>query len=105
MIKWIPVEDLQDDDIIPKGVALKILPTDEGIKLGNYIPSDGLIYILVDLPGEFMCLSCISPGEVGNTMTYLRKQKNEVMGSELKKMMLDEIQRVFICFNPKYKIL
>ena len=52
-----------------------------------------------------MCLSCISPGEVGNTMTYLRKQKNEVMGSELKKMMLDEIQRVFICFNPKYKIL
>ena len=105
MIKWIPVENLRDDDIIPRGIALKFLPTDEGVKIGNYIPKEGLIYILVDLPGEFMCLSCISSGEEGNTMSYLKKHKNGVISEELKRKTLDKIQKVLICFDPKYEIL
>lgn len=101
---WIPIDALKDDDKIASGVAFKLLPTSKGIRFGNYIPEKGLIYILVDLPEDHMCLSCISEGEQGNTMSYLKKHVGStyVLGKEVKKILLDDIQFVLINMKPRY---
>ena len=102
---WISIENLDDNDKIARGAAFKLLPTKEGALIGNYIPKCGLIYILVDLPGEdHMCLTCLSEGEEGNTMSLLKKQGTYVLGKEVKRMLLDKIQIVLINKMPKYEI-
>ena len=105
-MSWMPIERLNNSDKIPKGVTFKLLPTKEGIAARNYIPENGLDYILIDLPEDYMCLSCLSEGEEGNTMSYLKKHKDGyVTGKEVKRMLLDNVQKVLINLSPKYVIV
>ena len=104
-MSWISIYILKDNDKISKGVAFKLLPTPEGTIAHNYIPEEGLYYILVDLPGDHMCLSCISDGEQGNTMSYLKKDSDcYITGKEIKRILLDKTQLVLINMTPKYSV-
>lgn len=109
MNSWIPIEKVKDDDIFVRGTAFKFLPTEEGKKIGHYIPENGLDYILSCVPGKrVMHLICLSIGEEGNALLCELKENSRnsrgVTGKEVKSMLMSKIQRVLINKNCTYII-
>lgn len=102
-MSWILIDDLNDIDKIPSGSAFRLFATKEGMKNGYWTPKGGLEYILIDIPGNEMFLSCLSDGEQGNTMCLLKKHgRSYVTGKEVKRMLLCDLHEVYVNKHPHY---
>lgn len=74
------------------------MPTQCGLEEGNFIPEDGLVYLVSDNASDksyFNCV-CLSPGEEGNVICRPWREGNCVLGSEIKRMFESELQEAFI---------
>nr|WP_315058799.1 hypothetical protein [uncultured Campylobacter sp.] len=95
---WINVKDIADGAKFHAGAAIKIMSTPHGLEKGNFIPEDGLIYLVSDNASDksyFNCV-CLSPGEEGNVICRLWRKGDCVLGGEIKRMFESELQEVFI---------
>lgn len=74
------------------GAAIKIMSTPRGLEEGNFIPEDGLIYLVSDNASDksyFNCV-CLSPGEEGNVICRPWREGNCVLGSELQETFISK---------------
>ena len=98
MTKWINLKDIADGAKFYAGAAIRIMPTQCGLEEGNFIPEDGLIYLISDNASDksyFNCI-CLSPGEEGNVICCPWRKGNCVFGGEIKRMFESELQEAFI---------
>ena len=98
MAVWINVKDIADGAKFHAGAAIRIMPTQCGLDEGNFIPEDGLVYLISDNASDksyFNCI-CLSPGEEGNVICRLEQEGSCVLGSEIKRMFESELQEAFI---------
>ena len=98
MAVWINVKDIADGAKFHAGAAIKIMSTPLGLEEGNFIPEDGLVYLISDNASDksyFNCI-CLSPGEEGNVICRLEQEGSCVLGSEIKRMFESELQEAFI---------
>ena len=74
------------------------MPTPRGLEEGNFIPEDGLVYLVSDNASDksyFNCV-CLGRGEEGNVICRLEQKGNCVLGSEIKRMFESELQETFV---------
>jgi hypothetical protein len=98
MAVWINVKDIADGAKFHAGAAIKIMSTPRGLEEGNFIPEDGLVYLVSDNASDksyFNCV-CLSRGEEGNVICRLERKGNCVLGSEIKRMFESKLQESFI---------
>lgn len=98
MAVWINVKDIADGAKFYAGAAIRIMPTQCGLEEGNFIPENGLVYLVSDNASDksyFNCV-CLSHGEEGNVICRLEQKGNCVLGSEIKRMFESELQEAFI---------
>ena len=80
------------------GAAIRIMPTPCGLAEGNFIPKNGLVYLISDNASDksyFNC-ACLSAGEEGNVICCPWRDGNCVLGSEIKRMFESELQEAFV---------
>ena len=70
MAEWINVKDIADGAKIYAGAAIRIMPTPCGLEGGNFIPKNGLVYLISDnaLDKSYFNCVCLSAGEEGNVI-------------------------------------
>ncbi|MDR3060712.1 MAG: hypothetical protein LBU57_01200 [Dysgonamonadaceae bacterium] len=105
---WIPIKDIKDDDKFYRGTAFKLLPTEAGKKIGHSYSEEGLEYIMFPFVGEseYMSLICLSVGEAGNTICNMKMaDKWFVEGREIKRMLLSDLDEVFINPDARYQVV
>ena len=98
MAEWINVKDIADGAKFYAGAAITIIPTPCGLVEGNFIPENGLVYLISDNASDksyFNCV-CLSAGEEGNVICRPWRKGNCVLGSEIKRMFESELQEAFI---------
>lgn len=98
MTKWINLKDIADGAKFHVGAAIKIMSTPRGLEEGNFIPENGLVYLVSDNASDksyFNCV-CLSRGEEGNVICRLEREGNCVLGSEIKRMFESELQEAFV---------
>ena len=98
MAEWINIKDIADGTKFYAGAAIRIMPTPCGLAEGNFIPENGLVYLISDNASNksyFNCV-CLSAGEEGNVIYRPWRDGNYVLGSEIKRMFESELQEVFI---------
>ena len=98
MAEWINVKDIADGAKFYVGAAIKIMSMPRGLEEGNFIPSEGLVYLVSDNASDksyFNCV-CLSRGEEGNVICCPRRKGNCMLGSEIKRMFESEFQEAFI---------
>ena len=98
MAEWINVKDIADGAKFYAGAAITIIPTPCGLVEGNFIPENGLVYLISDNASDksyFNCV-CLSAGEEGNVICRLKRDGNCVLGSEIKRMFESELQETFV---------
>ncbi|MFI3255508.1 MAG: hypothetical protein R3Y63_14415 [Eubacteriales bacterium] len=95
------IKDIDDEYIVWRGASFLFLPTKKGLECGVFIPNEGLIYILAS-NGYLVCLST---GEEGNIVSYLDfGEKPYADGREAKRMLLSDLQEVYISQKVKYTV-
>ena len=98
MAEWINVKDIADGAKFYAGAAIRIMPTQCGLDEGNFIPENGLVYLISDNASDksyFNCV-CLSRGEEGNVICRLERKSNCVLGSEIKRMFESKLQEAFV---------
>ena len=98
MAEWINVKDIAGSAKFYAGAAIKIMPTPCGLAERNFIPENGLVYLISDNASDksyFNCV-CLSAGEEGNVICRPWRDGNCVLGSEIKRMFESELQEAFI---------
>ena len=98
MAEWINVKDIADGAKFYAGAAITIIPTPCGLVEGNFIPENGLVYLISDNASDksyFNCV-CLSVGEEGNVICRPWRDCNYVLGSEIKLMFESELQEAFV---------
>ena len=98
MAEWINVKDIADGAKFYAGAAITIIPTPCGLVEGNFIPENGLVYLISDNASDksyFNCV-CLSAGEEGNVICRPWRDGNCVLGSEIKRMFESKLQESFI---------
>ncbi len=98
MAVWINVKDIAGSAKFYAGAAIRIMPVPRGLEEGNFIPENGLVYLVSDNASDksyFNCV-CLSPGEEGNVICRLWREGDCVLGSEIKRMFESELQEAFI---------
>ena len=98
MAEWINLKNIADGAKFYAGAAIKIMSTPRGLEEGNFIPENGLVYLISDNASNksyFNCV-CLSAGEEGNVICRLKRDGNCVLGSEIKRMFESELQEAFI---------
>ena len=98
MAEWINLKNIADGANFYAGAAIKIMATPRGLEEGNFIPENGLVYLISDNASNksyFNCV-CLSVGEEGNVICRLKRDGNCVLGSEIKRMFESELQEAFI---------
>ena len=106
MAEWINVKDIAGSAKFYAGAAIKIMPTPCGLAERNFIPENGLVYLISDNASDksyFNCV-CLSHGEEGNVICRLEQKGNCVLGSEIKRMFESELQEVFISKRIKIAV-
>lgn len=98
MAEWINVKDIADGAKIYAGAAIRIMPTPCGLEGGNFIPKNGLVYLISDnaLDKSYFNCVCLSAGEEGNVICRPWQEGNCVLGSEIKRMFESEPQEAFV---------
>ena len=74
------------------------MPVPCGLAEGNFIPENGLVYLVSDNASDksyFNCV-CLSRGEEGNVICHPWREGNCVLGSEIKRMFESKLQEAFI---------
>jgi hypothetical protein len=61
MAEWINIKDIADGAKFYAGAAIRIISTPCGLAEGNFIPENGLVYLISD-KSYFNCV-CLSAGE------------------------------------------
>ncbi|MFI3231542.1 MAG: hypothetical protein R3Y29_08360, partial [bacterium] len=93
------IKDINDKYIVWTGTSFLFLPTKKGLEFEVSIPKEGLLYILAS-NGSLVCLST---GEEGNICSNLDfGKKTYVDGKEVKRMLLSDLQEVYISRKVKY---
>ena len=98
MAEWISLKDIADGAKFYARAAIKIVPTVRGLDEGNFIPENGLVYLVSDNASDksyFNCV-CLSAGEEGNVICRPLRKGNCVLGSEIKRMFESKLQEAFI---------
>ena len=98
MAEWINVKDIADGAKFYAGAAIKIMPTPCGLAERNFIPENGLVYLISDNASDksyFNCV-CLSAGEEGNVICRPWRDGNCVLGRQIKRMFESELQEAFI---------
>ena len=98
MAEWINAKDIGDGAKFYAGAAIRIMPTPCGLAEGNFIPENGLVYLISDNASDksyFNCV-CLSAGEEGNVIYHPWRDGNYVLGSEIKRMFESELQEAFV---------
>lgn len=98
MAEWINVKDIADGAKFYAGAAIRIMPTQCGLDDGNFILENGLVYLISDNASDksyFNCV-CLSRGEEGNVICRLWRERDCVLGSEIKRMFESKLQEAFI---------
>jgi hypothetical protein len=95
MAEWINIKDIADSAKFYAGAAIRIMPTPRGLEEGNFIPKNGLVYLISDNASYFNCV-CLSAGEEGNVICRLEQEGSCVLGSEIKRMFESELQEAFV---------
>ena len=81
MAEWINVKDIADGAKIYAGAAIRIMPTPCGLAEGNFIPKNGLVYLISDNASDksyFNCV-CLSAGKEGNVICRPWRDGNYVL--------------------------
>ena len=107
MAEWINVKDILDGAKFYAGAAIRIMPTARGLAEGNFIPENGLVYLVSDNASDksyFNCV-CLSHGEEGNVIYRPWRKGNCVLGSEIKRMFESELQEAFISKSIKIAVI
>ena len=74
------------------------MPVPCGLAEGNFIPENGLVYLISDNASDksyFNCV-CLNRGEEGNVICRLWREGDCVLGSEIKRMFESKLQEAFI---------
>ena len=98
MAEWINIKNIAYGAKFYAGAAIRIMPTPCGLAEGNFIPENGLVYLISDNASDksyFNCV-CLSAGEEGNVICRPWRKGNCVLGSEIKRMFESELQEAFI---------
>jgi len=72
---WINVKDIAGSAKFYAGAAIKIMPTPCGLAERNFIPENGLVYLISDNASDksyFNCV-CLSRCEEGNVICRLEQ--------------------------------
>ena len=98
MAEWINIKDIADGAKFYAGAAIRIMPTPCGLAEGNFIPENGLVYLISDNASDksYFNFVCLSAGEEGNVICRLEQEGSCVLGSEIKRMFESELQEAFI---------
>ncbi len=107
MAEWINIKDIAGSAKFYAGAAIKIMSTPRGLEEGNFIPEDGLVYLISDNASDksyFNCV-CLSAGEEGNVICRLEQEGSCVLGSEIKRMFESELQEAFISKRIKIAVI
>ena len=103
MDEWINVKDIAGSAKFYAGAAIKIMPTPCGLAERNFIPENGLVYLISDNASDksyFNCV-CLSAGEEGNVIYRPWRDGNCVLGRQIKRMFESELQEAFV--SKKYR--
>lgn len=102
---WSTLDNISDNFRIHSGVIIRMY--DVGLNVKN-AEEDFYDYIISEIYGEaeFFQLVCISSGEGGNIGCILKRHEGDryVLGRELKRMLADSKNNVFINMAAKIKI-
>ena len=98
MAEWISLKDIADGAKFYARAAIKIVPTVRGLDEGNFIPENGLVYLVSDNASDKSYFNCVylSAGEEGNVICRPWRKGNYVLGSEIKRMFESEPQEAFV---------
>jgi|GEM_PF-556039 hypothetical protein len=110
MAAWQKLETINDNEKYYAGTTFLLLPIETGIKSRlSAIPKEGLYYLMAESRSNHRVfeLVCLSMGEQGNVSSVIDKEEHShyVTGKELKRMLLTDLHRTFICQDPEIKIL
>ena len=99
---WITVQEVEDDTQIWAGTVVRVF-TEELNKdnlEGNFY--DYIVSFIYD-NNEYLQLTCLTQGEGGNIVCVLQTEPNSnySLGKELKRMMDDGTNSVFVKFSPE----
>ncbi|MGI1832187.1 MULTISPECIES: hypothetical protein [Bacillus] len=99
---WITVQEVEDDTQIWAGTVVRVF-TEELNKdnlEGNFY--DYIVSFIYD-NNEYLQLTCLTQGEGGNIVYVLQTEpdSNYSLGKELKRMMDDGTNSVFVKFSPE----
>ncbi|ABV64058.1 hypothetical protein [Bacillus pumilus] len=104
MIKndWISVQEVEDDTRIWAGTIVRVFKEElnkDNIQDNFY---DYIVSFIYD-NNEYLQLTCLTQGEGGNIVSVLQTEpdSNYSLGKELKRMMDDGKNSVFVKFSPK----
>ena len=98
MAEWINVKDIADGAKFYAGAAIRIMPTARGLAEGNFIPENGLVYLVSDNASDKGYFNCVylSRGEEGNVICCPWRKGDCVLGSEIKRMFESKLQETFV---------
>ncbi len=95
------IKDINDEYIVWRGTSFLFLPTKKGLECGCLIPNEGLIYILAS-NGYLVCLSSDEEGNISSHLDF--GNNNYAIGKEIKRMLLSDLQDVYLSQKVKYTV-
>ncbi|MGG3129934.1 hypothetical protein ABEO94_05925 [Bacillus pumilus] len=99
---WISVREIEDDTRIWAGTIIRVFK--EEINKDNIEDNfyDYIVSFIYD-NNEYLQLTCLTQGEGGNIVCILQTEPNSnySLGNELKRMMDDGSNSVFVKFSPE----
>ena len=77
MAEWINVKDIADGAKFYAGAAITIIPTPCGLVEGNFIPENGLVYLISDNASDksYFNRTYLSVGEESNVICRLERKQ------------------------------
>lgn len=95
---WIPVREISDETQIWSGTIVRVF----GVNNSEKEFYDYIVSFIYD-NNDYLQLTCLSQGEGGNIICVLQTEpsSNYSLGRELKRMMDDGTDSVFVNFNPE----
>jgi len=104
---WKAIEDVRDDDKIYRGAIIRFYNTDKALEEYAALPVEPCDYVISEMHNddEHFQLTCLSPGKEGLIDGTLKMQESYVVfGAELKRMLVSDLYKVMINFNPQITI-
>lgn len=95
---WIPVREISEETQIWSGTIVRVF----GVNNSEKEFYDYIVSFIYD-NNDYLQLTCLSQGEGGNIICVLQTEpsSNYSLGRELKRMMDDGTDSVFVNFNPE----